>query len=155
MDASKRNIGEIINKYLILEIPFFQGLYVWGEVQWSRLLYDWEQVSQSGKSHFLGSAILKQLPTESQSGIGDRRLMVDGHQRLTTLFLFFKAMFFKLDDADGYFRNWTTSDGGISMLHNRLDRIDGRLHRSIRLELNDHRLTCRISRFEDAGGLAV
>ena len=124
MDASKKNIGDIINKYRILEIPFFQRPYVWGEEQWSRLLEDLEEVSQSGKPHFLGSVILKQLPTESHSGIGDRRLVVDGQQRLTTLFLFFKALFFKLDNADGFFRDWTTSDGGIPMLHNRLDRID-------------------------------
>ena len=124
MDASKKNIGDIINKYRILEIPFFQRPYVWGEEQWSRLLEDLEEVSQSGKPHFLGSVILKQLPTESHAGIGDRRLVVDGQQRLTTLFLFFKALFFKLDDAEGFFRDWTTSDGGIPMLHNRLDRID-------------------------------
>jgi len=43
-------------------------------------------------------------------------LVVDGQQRLTTLFLFFKALFFKLDDADGFFRDWTTSDGGIPMM---------------------------------------
>ena len=129
MDASKKNIGDVINKYRILEIPFFQRPYVWGEEQWSRLLEDLEEVSQSGKPHFLGSVILKQLPTESHAGIGDRRLVVDGQQRLTTLFLFFKALFFKLDDAEGFFRDWTTSDGGIPMLHNRLDRIDfDRIH---------------------------
>ena len=53
MDASKKNIGDVINKYRILDIPFFQRPYVWGEEQWSRLLEDLEEVSQSGKA-FLG-----------------------------------------------------------------------------------------------------
>ena len=40
MDAGKRTINDIFNGNRILEIPFFQRAYVWGDEQWERLLED-------------------------------------------------------------------------------------------------------------------
>ena len=45
MDAGKRTINDIFNGNRILEIPFFQRAYVWGNDQWERLLEDMENVS--------------------------------------------------------------------------------------------------------------
>lgn len=60
MDAGKRTINDIFNGSRVLEIPFFQRAYVWGEEQWERLLEDAENTCRSNEPYFMGSAILKQ-----------------------------------------------------------------------------------------------
>jgi len=45
MDAGKRLINDIFNGNRILQIPFFQRSYVWGEEQWERLLEDMYMMS--------------------------------------------------------------------------------------------------------------
>lgn len=92
MDAGKRSINDVFNGNRVLEIPFFQRAYVWGEDQWERLLEDMEQVSHSNKPYFLGSLILKQQLTTSRHNVGDVRTVIDGQQRLTTLNIFFKVL---------------------------------------------------------------
>jgi uncharacterized protein with ParB-like and HNH nuclease domain len=78
---------------LILEIPFFQRGYVWDEDNWGELLDDLLDMHQS---HFIGSIILKkQLQTES--GVTERCLVIDGQQRLTTLSILLRACFDNLD----------------------------------------------------------
>jgi len=100
MDAGKRTINDIFNGNRILEIPFFQRAYVWGEEQWERLLEDMEHVSQTSKPYFLGSVILKQQPTNTGNKVGDKRTLIDGQQRLTTLSIFFKVL--SLISGDDY-----------------------------------------------------
>ena len=79
-------------KFLSLEgkvkIPFFQRSYVWNKDNWEDLL---SELLNKTKSHFLGSIILKQLPTPS----GDPKQLevVDGQQRLTTLSILLKALY--------------------------------------------------------------
>ncbi len=92
MNAGKRTINEIFNQNKILEIPFFQRAYVWDVPQWERFINDMEEVSYTNKPYFLGSVILKQQPTDSHTSIGDKRTVIDGQQRLTTLNLFFKVL---------------------------------------------------------------
>lgn len=92
MDAGKRSINDVFNGNRVLEIPFFQRAYVWGEDQWERLLEDMEQVSHSNKPYFLGSLILKQQLTTTKHNVGDVRSVIDGQQRLTTLNIFFKVL---------------------------------------------------------------
>lgn len=98
MDAGKRTINDIFNGNRILEIPFFQRAYVWDMPQWERLLEDMKNVSLNNKPYFLGSVILKQQPTNMGDMVGDRRTLIDGQQRLTTLSIFFKVLSLKLDD---------------------------------------------------------
>jgi uncharacterized protein with ParB-like and HNH nuclease domain len=43
----------------------------------------------------LGSVILKQQPTNTTNKVGDRRIVIDGQQRLTTLNIFFKVLCLK------------------------------------------------------------
>jgi uncharacterized protein with ParB-like and HNH nuclease domain len=122
MDAGKRTINDIFNGNRILEIPFFQRAYVWGEVQWERLLEDMESVSHSNKPYFLGSVILKQQPTQTRNGVGDVRTVIDGQQRLTTLNLFFKVLCLKKGQSnlfDRIFRLISTNE--LAILHNHND----------------------------------
>lgn len=92
MDAGKRTLNDIFNGNRILEIPFFQRSYVWDEPQWSRFLDDMELITERNTVHFLGSVILKQTMTPSDSKAGDVRILIDGQQRLTTFNIFFKVL---------------------------------------------------------------
>lgn len=122
MEAGKRSINDVFNGNKILEIPFFQRAYIWGEQQWERFLNDMEYVSFYNKPYFLGSVILKQQLTNSQQSIGDKRTLIDGQQRLTTLNIFFKVL--SLKTKNPYLSNifrLPMKQNEIALLHNRND----------------------------------
>lgn len=121
MEAGKRTINDIFNGNRILEIPFFQRAYVWGEEQWERLLMDMETVSESNKPYFLGSVILKQQTTNSQRSVGDVRTVVDGQQRMTTLNIFFKVLCLKTTSNGSFERVFKLINNEIALLHNHND----------------------------------
>src|SRR6266849_2385607 len=91
MDAHAVPLLAIFEKKMRLEVPLFQRQYVWNqEHQWEPL---WEDISRKfseyleGRKdapvHFLGAMVLdqKQTPTTHV----ERRQVIDGQQRLTTL----------------------------------------------------------------------
>ena len=124
MDAGKRTINEIFNGHKLLEIPFFQRAYVWDEEQWDRLLDDMETISKKNTPYFLGSIILKQQLTTSDDTIGDRRIIIDGQQRLTTLNIFFKVLFLKIEQNQHFnqiFRLMLNKELAILHNHNDID----------------------------------
>ena len=122
MEAGKRAINDIFNGNKVLEIPFFQRAYVWEKAQWERFLADMESVSTTNKAYFLGSVILKQQMTPSQQSVGDRRTVIDGQQRLTTLNIFFKVLSLKTQNSylDNLFR-LPMQNNEIALLHNHND----------------------------------
>lgn len=120
MDAGKITINEIFNGNKVLEIPFFQRSYVWGEIQWGRFLEDLEHVSNINKPYFLGSVIFKQIMTNSTQSIGDVRIVIDGQQRLTTLNIFFKVLCLKSQQSSYFDRIFRLiSNNEISIRHNK------------------------------------
>lgn len=121
MDAGKRTINDIFNGNRVLEIPFFQRAYVWGENQWERLLEDMELVSASKKPYFLGSVILKQQQTTSSNGVGDMRTLIDGQQRLTTLNIFFKVLCLKTGKNSSFERRFKLESDELALWHNHND----------------------------------
>ncbi len=125
MEAGKRTINDIFNGNRILEIPFFQRAYVWGEPQWERMLEDMEEVCETRKPYFLGSVILKQQSTTAASSIGDRRTLIDGQQRLTTLNVLFKVLCLKTGQNDAFNRIFRLiGNNEIALLHNHNDIED-------------------------------
>ena len=97
MDAHAVPLLAIFEKKMRLEVPLFQRQYVWSqEQQWEPL---WEDISRkftesiSGRKnapvHFLGAMVLdqKQTPTTHV----EKRQVIDGQQRLTTLQIFISA----------------------------------------------------------------
>ena len=79
------------------EIPPFQRRYVWKrEEQWEPLWEDVEKLAQSivdgdhAEAHFMGAIVLQQM--QFASGTIERRIVVDGQQRLTTLQLLIDAI---------------------------------------------------------------
>ena len=121
MDAGKRTINDIFNGNRVLEIPFFQRAYVWGQPQWERLLEDMEKITDSNKPYFLGSVILKQQETTTGSRIGDKRTVIDGQQRLTTLNIFFKVLCLKTNENSTFDRSFKLRDNSNALLHNHND----------------------------------
>jgi uncharacterized protein with ParB-like and HNH nuclease domain len=122
MQAGRSTINDIFNQNKVLEIPFFQRAYVWNTEQWERFLEDMEMVSTNNKPYFLGSVILKQQLTQSTQSVGDRRTVIDGQQRLTTLCIFFKVLSLKLrnDHLANIFR-LPMSSFDIALKHNHND----------------------------------
>ena len=79
------------------EIPAFQRRYVWKqEEQWEPLWNDIEELAQSiledgqTEPHFMGAVVLQQM--QYPAGTIERRIVVDGQQRLTTLQLLIDAI---------------------------------------------------------------
>jgi uncharacterized protein with ParB-like and HNH nuclease domain len=120
MEAGKRTIREIFNRGRNLEIPFFQRSYVWEKEQWQRFLEDMRMVSQNRKPYFLGSVILKQQETTSNT---DSKLtVIDGQQRLTTLNIFLKVLCLKKQTDNDFTETFKKQrDKSIILLHNHND----------------------------------
>jgi uncharacterized protein with ParB-like and HNH nuclease domain len=121
MDAGKRTINEIFNGSRILEIPFFQRAYVWGETQWERLLEDVETVSRTRTPYFMGSVILKQQLTGTSSNVGDVRTVIDGQQRLTTLSILLKVLCLKNGNLRKFDKRFRLDDDRTVLQHNHND----------------------------------
>lgn len=98
MKANAVPLLAIFEKKLRLEVPLFQRQYVWNRShQWEPL---WEDISRKfseyldGRKeapvHFLGAMVLdqKQTPTTHV----EKRQVIDGQQRLTTLQIFISAL---------------------------------------------------------------
>lgn len=119
MDAGKRSLDQILTGSTLLEVPFYQRGYVWGKDQWERLIEDMEFISSTDRSYFIGSIILKQQWVNS--GSAQRRTIIDGQQRLTTLSIFFKVLCQKNDDTNRFDRRFRLEDGNLAIKHSRRD----------------------------------
>lgn len=97
MDAHALSLLAIFEKKMRLEVPLFQRQYVWNkEQQWEPL---WEDISRKfvecldgrkeGPVHFLGAMVLDQKQTPITHV--EKRQVIDGQQRLTTLQIFLAA----------------------------------------------------------------
>ena len=96
MTAHEKKLKDILNGARLLEIPYYQRVYVWNHELWKRFLDDIVDLTMPGsKPHFIGSIILKQQQTPSMGGVSDIRTVIDGQQRLTTLAIFFKVLSLK------------------------------------------------------------
>lgn len=121
MDAGKRTINDFFTGSKLLEIPFFQRAYVWDTPQWERLLEDVEQVCKTREPYFMGSVILKQQPTSSNSVVGDIRTVIDGQQRLTTLSILLKVLCLKNNELKRFDKRFRLDDDRMVLQHNRND----------------------------------
>ena len=110
MKANAVALVALFEKKMRLEVPLFQRPYVWSEaMQWAPL---WEDIERKFSEyledrsdvpvHFLGALVLdqKQTPTTHV----ERRLVIDGQQRLTTLQVFLNA-----------FRDFCKAEGAVAL----------------------------------------
>lgn len=125
MDAGKSTISGVFNGSRLLEIPFYQRAYVWGEEQWERFLGDMEFVTASKRPYFLGSIILKQTSSgNTWSEVSEVRTVIDGQQRLTTMVIFFKALCAKNGTNNLFERDFVLETGEVALRHGKYDRQD-------------------------------
>ena len=125
MDAGKSTISGVFNGSRLLEIPFYQRPYVWGEEQWERFLGDMEFVTASKRPYFLGSIILKQASSgNTWSEVSEVRTVIDGQQRLTTMVIFFKALCARIDADRLFERDFVLETGEVALRHGKYDRED-------------------------------
>ncbi len=107
MNANAAPLLAVFEKKMRIDVPLFQRQYVWSrEQQWELL---WEDIvskfseyldgRKDGPVHFLGAMVLdqKQTPTTHV----EKRQVIDGQQRLTTLQIFLAAFrdFCKQEDC--------------------------------------------------------
>lgn len=117
MDAGKRTINDIFTGSKMLEIPFFQRSYVWKESEWERMLEDIENVCVTKEPYFMGSVILKQQLTQSNSTVGDVRTVIDGQQRLTTLSILLKVLCLKTNALRKFDKRFRLDDDRPVLQH--------------------------------------
>lgn len=97
MNANAVSVLQLFEKKMSLEVPLFQRQYVWScSQQWEPL---WEDIStkflqtldgrHDAPVHFLGAMVLDQKQTPSTHV--EKRQIIDGQQRLTTLQIFLAA----------------------------------------------------------------
>lgn len=125
MDAGKATISGVFNGSRLLEIPFYQRAYVWGEEQWERFLGDMEFVTASKRPYFLGSIILKKESSgNTWSEVSEVRTIIDGQQRLTTMIIFFRALCARIGAGKLFERDFILETGDVALSHGRYDRDD-------------------------------
>ncbi len=116
-----------VGEYKELIIPFFQRNYVWEEENWNELL---NSLENKDVVPYLGTVILK---TDNDG----RKMIIDGQQRLTTIFILVKALYDSFDESQKarrtkiqdflFFKENTMSDDSnwkTRIRHSLVDRED-------------------------------
>lgn len=87
MKASETKFQPIIEGNKQYVIPLFQRPYSWDKAQWSLLWDDLIDLCQNEtpRTHFIGSIVT--MPTHSVPEGVAKYLLIDGQQRLTTIFI--------------------------------------------------------------------
>lgn len=79
-------IGAFIKNMTSLEVPHYQRDYAWTDEQVDQFLQDLdESIQEERSSYFLGPMVMKETPNNSYE-------IIDGQQRLTTVFLILSAL---------------------------------------------------------------
>ncbi len=87
MQAKETKLQDMIEGTKQYVVPLFQRTYSWSETHWETLWKDICDIyeSDSRKSHFIGSIVSMQTTSVPQ-GVS-KFLLIDGQQRLTTIFI--------------------------------------------------------------------
>lgn len=92
MQASETKLQQIIEGTKQYVVPLFQRVYSWERSEWKRLWDDIVELYEMDipRNHFIGSIVT--MPTISvPEGVG-KYLLIDGQQRLTTIFILLAAL---------------------------------------------------------------
>ncbi|MEB2309674.1 MAG: DUF262 domain-containing protein [Candidatus Brocadiaceae bacterium] len=85
MQAKETKLQDIIEGTKQYVIPLFQRTYSWTEKEWKILWEDLVELCENPRSHFIGSIV--NMPTISVPEGVAKFLLIDGQQRLTTIFV--------------------------------------------------------------------
>lgn len=87
MQASEAKLQLIIGNEKQYVVPLFQRKYSWDKKEWGTLLDDLVELSEgeNTRTHFIGSLVT--MPINSVPEGVSKYLLIDGQQRLTTIFI--------------------------------------------------------------------
>ncbi|EPP8195806.1 DUF262 domain-containing protein [Campylobacter lari] len=88
--ANIKNISEVAdNNKIFFEIPPYQRLYEWNKEQIQTLLNDIKTKfdENKNKEYFIGNVVVSKKSVKNDQKVDVKHLLIDGQQRLTTLFL--------------------------------------------------------------------
>lgn len=87
MQAKETKLQDIIEGTKQYVIPLFQRTYSWTAKEWDALWKDIVELSEmeNPRTHFIGSIV--NMPTVSVPEGVAKYLLIDGQQRLTTIFI--------------------------------------------------------------------
>ena len=89
-NSNELSFHQLTSTSTVLHIPLFQRPYVWTQRQLDRMISEIEAITEEqDNSRFLGAVIAVQRPTNPSQPTPHE--IVDGQQRLTTLYLFLLA----------------------------------------------------------------
>jgi len=96
MNASETKLQPIIEGTKQYVVPLFQREYSWGKDEWQVLWNDLIELSEldNPREHFIGSIVT--MPTMSVPEGVAKYLLIDGQQRLTTIFILLAVLRNKL-----------------------------------------------------------
>jgi uncharacterized protein with ParB-like and HNH nuclease domain len=92
MQASETKLQKIIEGTQQYVVPLFQRSYSWKKAEWQALWDDLEELCQADnpRPHFMGSIVT--MPTTSVPQGVSKYVLIDGQQRLTTIFILLAAL---------------------------------------------------------------
>lgn len=92
MQASETKLQKIIEGTQQYVVPLFQRTYSWEKKQWQALWNDIIELYEADnpRTHFMGSIVT--IPTTSLPEGISKYLLIDGQQRLTTIFILLSAL---------------------------------------------------------------
>ena len=87
MKASELRFQQLLDGKPQYRVPLFQRTYNWGEEEWERLWDDVLKVyaMEEHRNHFIGAVVTQ--PVDDSAGQVTKYLVIDGQQRLITLFV--------------------------------------------------------------------
>jgi uncharacterized protein with ParB-like and HNH nuclease domain len=87
MNANEAKLQPILEGTKQYVVPLFQRPYSWDKDQWGRLWDDLKELCEESnpRNHFMGSIVT--MPTTSVPEGVTKYLLIDGQQRLTTIFI--------------------------------------------------------------------
>ena len=88
MKAGQVVLQSLLDGKIQYRVPLFQRTYSWGEKGWNAL---WEDVleiyaMEQPRNHFIGAVVTQPVSDDPPEGV-KKYLLIDGQQRLTTLFI--------------------------------------------------------------------
>ena len=99
-NSEERNFLFWLGKEYIFEIPLYQWIYKWkADKQIESLKQDFDEIIDGQKiMHFFGAIIIEPLPKRMEDP--ERYEIIDGQQRMTTVFFFIMAAIYQIRRVD-------------------------------------------------------
>lgn len=92
MKAGEVVLQELLNGKVQYRVPLFQRTYSWGDKEWKRLWSDICEIYRLvvPRTHFIGAVVTLPLPDSPEHT--SKFMLIDGQQRLTTLFILLSCL---------------------------------------------------------------